>query len=139
MRSKKITNQTRFGFFYRLMLTVNGLIFILLVIFLLLAQFSASAIPYGTENVPALVFGLLFIPIMIFILIPLSVLNLIYFSSLLSHKSSSKNQKIVSIRMFSNKNLTKTQKTVSIGVLVISAITLCFCLINVGVIPISQQ
>lgn len=97
MSSIKHKKQTELGFFYKLLQILNGLIFILLIIFYIHVQIIISGIPDGTENAPALAFGIIFIQIMLFILLPLSVINLIYFLHILFKKNISKAQRIICI------------------------------------------
>lgn len=110
MSLKKHENKNKLGYFYTSMQALNGVLFVLIINFVIFAQFKTSE---------WLEIGILGIFILYCILLPVSIFNIIYYFYML-HK----------------KFLTKKQKRVSITILVFSIIVVLFMSIDFGIIPI---
>lgn len=78
-----ILSQIRLGFFYKVMMTLNGTFAGLVVVAML----------YGFINPSDWGIALLFFPVETYVIFPLSIINVIYFSFLLFNKHITKNQR----------------------------------------------
>jgi len=98
-KKQSILKQNKLGFFYNLLLTINGLG----------ACFLIVSMIYSLINPTDWSFSVLNLPIVYYVLWPLNILNVIYFAFILI-----------------NRNIAKGQKIISVSILVFSAI-IVFC------------
>jgi hypothetical protein len=107
-KNQIILNKAKLGFFYKVMMTLNGII----------AGFFVVIMIYTVVNPSDWGFALVGIPVEIYVVWPLSILNVIYFSYVLF-----------------NKTVTKVQKILAIIILVFSAIIMLIGLSSFGILP----